>query len=147
MPKQKKRWVLVADGARARIFIRGDGTLENALGQDFVAENLKESALGTSKPGRDFESSYSGRHAYEPRTNWHQYQKSLLAKELCDILKKASETNEFDELIIISPPKTLGDLRSHLNKQTTAKITAEIPKDVTKLSEFELMHFLEREIQ
>jgi len=147
MPRieQKKRWVLVADGARARIFLRNKSNLENAMGQDFVGENLKESALGTSKPGRDFESSYSGRHAYEPRTDWHQHQKNLFAKELCDILKKANENSEFDELVIIAPPKTLGDLREHLTKQASLKVTAEIPKDITKYTPVELMNFLTRE--
>jgi len=146
MLKQKTKWVLVADGARARIFVRDNAKLENAMGQDFVGENLKESALGTSKPGRDFESSYSARHAYAPRTDWHQHQKSLFAKELCDILEKATENAEFDELIIVSPPKTLGDLRENLCKKTLAKVVAEIPKDVTKFTELELVNFLEREI-
>ncbi len=146
MKKQKIRWVLVADGARARIFVRDKNKLENAMGQDFVGENLRESALGTSKPGRDFESNNSARHAYAPRTDWHQHQKSLFAKELCDILAKATEKAEFDELVIISPPKTLGDLRENLGKQTLSKVTAEIPKDVTKLTEFELVSFLEKEI-
>ncbi len=146
MLKQKKKWVLVADGARARIFVRDNNKLENALGQDFVGENLRESALGTSKPGRDFESSNSARHAYQPHTDWHQHQKTLFAKELCDILEKATENAEFDELVIISPPKTLGDLRENLCKQTLSKVTAEIPKDVTKFTEPELVSFLEREI-
>ena len=116
------------------------------MGQDFVGENLKESVLGTSKPGRSYESSNPTRHAYQPRTDWHQYQKQLFAKELCTIIEKANENAEFDELIIISPPKTLGDIREHLGKQTISKVTAEIPKDITKLSEHELVSYLEREL-
>lgn len=147
MIKQKKIWVLVADGARARIFRKDHTKLENALGQDFVGENLKESDLGSSKPGRCFESGYSGRHAYEPHTNWHQHQKDLFAKELCDILNTATQKADFDELIIISPPKTLGSLREHLSKEVLSRVTAEIPKDITKFTESELMSFLEREIE
>ena len=145
MVKQKKIWVLVADGARARIFVKTHRKLNSALGQDFVGENLRESELGTSKPGRSYESSNSTRHAYQPRTDWHQFQKQLFAKELCDVIEKANENSEFDELIIISPPKTLGDIRAHLGKQTLSKVTAEIPKDITKLTEHELSSFLERE--
>ena len=80
------------------------------------------------------------------QADWHQYQKELFAKELCTILEKSNENLEFDELVIISPPKTLGDIRSHLNKHVLPKITAEIPKDVSKLSEHELVSFLEREL-
>jgi protein required for attachment to host cells len=146
MMKQKTKWVLVADGARARIFVKNSQGIESATSQDFVAENLKESDLGTAKPGRTFESSNSARHAYASHTDWHQNQKNLFAKELCNILEKATEKKEFDELILVAPSKSLGELRAHLNKQTALKVTAEIPKDVTKFTEPELMSFLEREL-
>lgn len=145
--KQKKTWVLVADGTRARIFVKKHNKLNNAIGQDLVGENLKESELGTSKPGRSYESANPTRHAYQPRMDWQQHQKELFAKELCEIIEKANDEAEFDELVIISPPKTLGDIRGHLGKKTLPKITEEIPKDITKLTEPELMSFLERELQ
>ena len=144
MHKQKKTWVLVADGARARIFVKNQENLRDAMGCDFVGENLKDSEAGTDKPGRGFESSNPTRHAYQPRTDWHQYHKELFAKELCDTLE--AENAEFDELIIISPPKTLGNIRSYLSKQTLSKVKAEIHKDVTKLSEHDLALYLEKEL-
>lgn len=116
------------------------------MGQDFVGENLKDSEIYMDKAGRSYESANSARHAYEPRTDWHQYNKELFAKELCAIIEKANENAEFDELIIISPPKTLGDIRGHLCKQTLALVTAEIPKDITKLTEHELVGYLEKEL-
>ena len=146
MRKQKKTWVLVADGTRARIFVKGFKSLSNALGQDFVADNLRDSEIYMDKPGRSFESDSSTRHAYQPRTDWHEYQKQIFAKEICSILEKANETEDFDELIIISPPKMLGDIRSYLGKQILTKITAEIHKDISKLSEHELLNYLEREM-
>jgi len=146
MRKQKTTWVLVADGARARIFTRNHTVLNDATGHDYVGENLKDSEHGPDKPGRGFESSNPTRHAYQPRTDWHQYQKELFAKELCQVLEKANEKAEFDELIIISPPKTLGDIRANLCKQTLSKVKAEITKDVTKLSEHDLALYLEKEL-
>jgi protein required for attachment to host cells len=146
MTKHKKTWVLVADGTRARIFTKNFKSLSNAMGQDFVADNLRDSEIYMDKPGRSFESSNSTRHAYQPRTDWHEYQKQLFAKEICAILAKASENAEFDELIIISPPKMLGDIREYLGKQILSKITAEIPKDISKLSEHDLLNYLEREM-
>jgi len=116
------------------------------MGQDFVADNLRDSEIYMDKPGRSFESSNPTRHAYQPRTDWHEYQKQLFAKEICSILEKASENAEFDELIIISPPKMLGDIRGYLGKQILPKITVEIPKDISKLSEYELLNYLEREM-
>lgn len=146
MLKQKKTWVLIADGTRARIFAKKHQKLENVMGQDFIGENLMDSDVGMDKPGRGYESNNPTRHAYEPRTDWHQYQKHLFAKDLCHIIEKANEKAEFDELIIITPPKILGDIREHLSKQTLSKVTAEIPKDVTKFTEHELLSYLEREL-
>jgi len=146
MIKQKKTWVLIADGARARIFVKSYKRLDHIMGQDFVSNNLRESEIGTSKPGRGYESANPSRHAYQARTDWHQYQKELFAKELCEILDKATENSDFDELIIISPPKTLGDIREHLSKQTLSKVTAEVHKDITKFTEHELVNYLEREL-
>lgn len=146
MLKQKRTWILVADGARARIFVKSFRKLENALGQDFVNDNLKDKDLTSDKPGRSFESSNPTRHAYEPRTDWHQYHKQLFAKDLCVILERANENEDFDELIIISPPKTLGAIREYLGKQILSKVTVEIPKDITKFTEHELLSYLEKEI-
>lgn len=144
--KKKKTWVFVADGTRARIFVKGYKSLENATGQDYVSDNLQNREIAMDKPGRGFESANPTRHAYQPRTDWHQHHKQLFAKELCTILNEASENAEFDELVIICPAKILGEMRAHLGKQTLTRVTAEIPKDVTKFTDPELMHFLEREL-
>lgn len=146
MKKHKITWVLVADGTRARIFVKNFKSLNNAMGQDFVSDNLRDSEIYMDKPGRSFESSNPTRHAYQPRTDWHEYQKEIFAKDLCAILDKANEKADFDELIIVSPPKMLGNIRSFLEKPILAKITAEIPKDITKLSEHELLSYLEKEM-
>lgn len=146
MIKHKKTWVLVADGTRARIFVKNFKSLSNAMGQDLVADNLRDSEIYMDKPGRSYDSHNPTRHAYQPRTDWHEYQKQLFAKEICSVLEKANENADFDELIIISPPKMLGDIREYLGKQILSKITAEIPKDISKLSEHDLLTYLEREM-
>lgn len=146
MIKRKKVWVLVADGTRARIFTKNYKNLKNVMGQDLVSDNLKDREIYTDRPGRSFESATPMRHAYEPRTDWHEYQKQLFAKEICSILDKANETADFDELIIISPPKMLGDIRGFLSKHVLPKISTEIPKDISKFSEGELLHYLEKEV-
>jgi len=146
MRKHKKTWVLVADGTRARIFVKRFKSLNNVMGHDLVSDNLRDREIYMDKPGRGFESANPTRHAYQPRTDWHEYQKQIFAKEICTILEQANETQDFDELIIISPPKMLGDIRTYLGKQIVSKVTAEIPKDISKLSEYELLNYLEREM-
>ena len=146
MIKQKKTWVLVADGTRARLFIKKFKAIEHLMGHDLVGDNLRDSEIYMDKPGRSFESANPTRHAYQPRTDWHDYQKQLFAKEICSVLEKAHEQDEFDELIIITPAKMLGNIRNYLGKQILPKIAAEISKDISKLSDHELLSYLEREM-
>lgn len=146
MHKQKITWILVADGTRARIFEKGFKTLNNVLGHDLVSDNLRDKDIYMDKPGRSFESATPMRHAYQPRTDWHEHNKELFAKKICSVLDKACETCDFDDLIIISPPKMLGGIRTYLDKQILSKVKAEIGKDISKLSEHELMAYLETSV-
>lgn len=146
MHKQRITWVLIADGTRARIFEKGHKKLNNVMGHDLVNDNLMDREIYMDKPGRSFESATPMRHAYQPRTDWHEHNKELFAKQICSVLDKACETADFDDLVIISPPKMLGGIRSNLAKQILSKIKAEIAKDVSKLSEYELMQYLENSV-
>ena len=38
---------------------------------------------------------------------------------------------EFEKLIIVAPPKTLGELRKHYGKQLSERIAGELAKDLT----------------
>lgn len=61
-------------------------------------------------------------------------------------MEKENEKTDFDELIVISPPKMLGDIRGFLSKQVLPKVTTEIPKDISKFSEAGLVPFLEKNL-
>lgn len=39
--------------------------------------------------------------------------------------------NEYDELIIVAAPKVLGEMRKHYHKELSARLKAEIAKDLT----------------
>jgi len=141
--KAKVVWVLVADGARGRIYQKkGDG-IHHVNGCDFVGENLRDQNIAKDRPGRSFESANPTRHAYEPKTDPHEHQKQIFAKRLCDFVNKAQEQGEFDELVLVTPSKTLGEMRAHLGKESLQKIKSEIPKDVSKLTDHELGKYLE----
>jgi protein required for attachment to host cells len=47
------------------------------------------------------------------------------------LLKKRALNNDFESLIIIAPPKTLGELRKHYHKEVSDRLKAEIGKDLT----------------
>lgn len=144
MPNSKTCWIVIADGARARILANdGPGTgLRNAMAADFVADNRKSRDIASDRPGR---SSGSGgdRHAMDPRTDMHRHEKRLFAKELAEVIGDACQRGDFGALVLVAPPATLGDLRRELGKPALASVKAELAKDLTKLAEHELAPHLE----
>jgi protein required for attachment to host cells len=144
--KKKRTWILVADGARARILqSEGWGTgLTPVPGQTHRIENPPTRAHVSDRPGRSHESTTSMRHALEPRVDWHRYEKHLFATELAAIINRSHQENAFDRLVIVAPPSTLGDLRAKLDKNARRLVTAELDKDLTNLSLEELQSQLEK---
>lgn len=47
------------------------------------------------------------------------------------LLNAQAQSGDFDDLLVIAAPKTLGELRKHWSKALQAKLTGEIAKDLT----------------
>jgi len=141
--KKKVTWILVADGARARI-LKSEGPgkgLQPAVGEEFRHELPRTHEMGTDRPGRVHESATVVRHAIEP-VDWHRFEKEKFAKEMAKILDKAAAAGEFERLVLVAPPRTLGDLRGALAAATKKKVTGELDKDLTQVTLGELPEHL-----
>lgn len=128
---KKRNWILLADAGNARIIERMApfGKLKEILNLTHSHESTHEQ--GDDRPGRNFESASSARHAYEPHSDRHELQKEDFAKQLATLLKDAYQTKKFEELSIFSAPHMLGLLRHHLTKNAlSSKIIKEYPKDI-----------------
>jgi protein required for attachment to host cells len=66
-------------------------------------------------------------------TDFHQQEEDRFAAETADFLKKRAMAHEFDSLIIVAPPRTLGELRRHYHKEVTDRLIGEVGKDLTNL--------------
>jgi protein required for attachment to host cells len=51
--------------------------------------------------------------------------------EIAEALYQMEHAHEFDELVVVAPPKMLGDLRAALHPEVTQCIVAEVAKDLT----------------
>jgi len=125
-------FVLVADGKKSLFFRNeGDGEFPNLIVErkDGHADP-KDSALKTDAPGSTFSSVGNGRSTYE-ETDFHQLEEDRFAAETADMLRQRALRNEFDSLIVVAPPRTLGELRKHYHKEVEKRITGEIAKDLT----------------
>jgi protein required for attachment to host cells len=143
--KATRTWILIADGARARVVeTTGKGTGIHAveLGE-LKAESRPSRELGDDRPGRVVESKGHQRHAIEPRIDLHRAEETRFAGRLVDLLEKRRAGGNFERLVIVAPPVMLGDIGKALGEALKAVISAEIAKDLTKVSDQNLMRHLE----
>ena len=64
-------------------------------------------------------------------TDFHQLEEDRFAADAAEMLKKRALANDFEKLIIVAPPRTLGELRKHYHKEVESRLVAEIDKDLT----------------
>ena len=76
------------------------------------------------------------RHAIEPRTALRRQIERDFAKSIADRL--TAKQDEFDALIVVAAPKTLGDLRHFLASSVVKKVCDEISKDLTNTPDKEI---------
>ncbi len=125
-------WILIGDGKKALLLINeGDADLLNLRRLSMTEqESAPTHEQGTDRPGRSFSSGSPGRSSYQ-QTDWHTLDEERFAHEMAHSINHAALAHDFDRLIVIAPPKTLGELRAAFSPQAQTKIIAEIAKDLT----------------
>lgn len=129
---KKTTWVAVADGAKALVLLN-EGTdaaprLHVLAKSEF--ENPPTRAQGTDRPGRMPDSGPGQRSALET-TDWHEFEEQRFVRDFAERLNRAAERDRFDRLILVAPPKVLGELRPALAPAVTERLDAELPNDLT----------------
>ena len=142
-------WILIADGARARVVgAEGhDGKICLTEKLELSAEHGPNRDLSGDKPARVFESQKSSagtlRHAVEPKTDRHRELKREFAKEIADVMQSRLDLHQFDKLVVVAAPVTLGDLRRALSSAVKSTVIAEVSKDLTKVPNDELARHID----
>lgn len=142
------KWLIIADSAQAEIyeFIPKDQQAENfelydkyhppvKLINTLIHKEslLKDSELTTDKPGGHRSSDSGSFYIYEPSSNAHEHEKNVFAKTLATHIKRQSDINCFDELILCMEPSFEGKLKNNLSKDIKNKIIGEIQKHILNL--------------
>ncbi len=124
--------VVIGDGEKA-LFLRNKGSppeinleVENILAHDNPATHKQ----GTDKPGRTSASAGTARSAME-ETDWHRLGEERFAAEIANTLYRLAHANKFEALVVVAPPKVLGNLRKAFHKEVVDRIIAELPKELT----------------
>lgn len=64
-------------------------------------------------------------------TDFHQLEEDRFAADTAEMLKKRAMNGDFEQLIVVAPARTLGELRKHYHKEVTDRLSAELAKDLT----------------
>lgn len=110
--------VVVADGAGAKFF-RNTGhaakILLTAEGH-FDPENLDDDGPAGKRPPESFD---------------QETDEATFAKQLAKELYRRAHAGEFEALVLIADPQTLGQIRPSLHKEVRDRIVAELAKTLT----------------
>lgn len=124
--------VLVTDGRKAVLLTnQGDADFPDLrLARKWEETNPPDHELKSDAPGRTFSSHDHGtrRSAYD-EPDLHKRAEAQFTAEIAEFLNAREPVGE---LILVAPPRTLGQLRQLLDGQTAERVTAEIAKDLVK---------------
>ena len=111
--------ILVGDGSHARLFQADGSTGTWSLVQKLDREHSREKDHG----GESHED--RGEHAF--------------ARRLAGELEAGRQSGTFTQLVLVAPPKFLGQLRGELGPPLAACVTTSVDADYTHMSEAELV--------
>ena len=141
--KTLRRWILVADAGRARLFLTSPGQPDWELLHDLVhpeSRVMGQQLLNGDSAG-PFASKRQDYRAVDYRPSSAQDDEAeRFAASLSALLTGASAS--FDELVLCAAPRFLGMLRKKLGKGVTNKITAQFAKDYTSFEPREVAEML-----
>jgi len=122
--------VMAIDGSKMLLF-RNEGDEKFIVLDTLSHEEMKNPAsheLGSDAPGRSFSSTGSRRSAYG-ETDWHSQAEERFAIAGAEQLERAAASEKAD-IVVLAPPRTLGQLRKHWGRETKSRLVAEIGKDM-----------------
>ncbi|HEX5184334.1 MAG TPA: host attachment family protein [Allosphingosinicella sp.] len=125
-------FVLVADGKKM-LFFRNEGDADYPkleVERKRATADAADRDLKSDAPGRGFDPAGPGRSAFE-EADFHRIEEESFAAETADLLRERALRNEFESLIVVAPPRTLGALREHYHKEVEKRLTGEVAKDLT----------------
>ena len=139
-------FVLVVDG-RKSLFFRNQGDAEFP---DLVVEEKEvhpnpahhEQAADTA--GQSMKT-MDGRGGSMEEVDFHQQEEDRFAADTAAMLKARALSNDFEALVVVAPPRTLGELRKHYHKEVERRLVAEVAKDLVNMPVPEIEKILQAE--
>ena len=139
MSESTQTWVMVADAHGANVFAYVQKTDPWQ-----PIQHLKEDGTGAPETGNfgpkasEHKGALHGHGSNSPK----ETKERRLAHAIAHALERGMADHAFRALVLVAPPKLLGELRENLSRGLQAKIVAEIHKDYAHLPVGEIAELL-----
>ncbi|TFH49551.1 MAG: host attachment protein [Lysobacterales bacterium] len=144
----KTTWIVVAESARARIFARSGskGKLREITDLAHPESRLHDRELTSDLPGRTSDS-HGRRHSMEQASDPHEHEADTFAVEVARCIDRGQREGGFDSLVLMAPPKFLGQLRTELSDSARGALVAELDKNLVEVDKKTLERHLSALLQ
>lgn len=138
----QKCYVLVADSTRARVFDYEAASKQLNELYDIIDPlgRLPDAKLSSDRPGR-LQGGGAG-HAFESKHANKEYEHDEFARRVCQRLEADRISHKFDSLIMVAPPKFLGELRNHLSDSCEKLVTKSMHSNLSRSTPGEILQHL-----
>lgn len=131
--------IAIVDGEHAR-FVQPDtdNVLRTVGSLDSASAHQRSRDIGTDRPGRSFESASNARHGVGERHDLQEMEKEKFIRLVAEQLSAGAAGNEFDELLLVAPPRALPELQAALDAAAQTRVIGTLAKDLVKTPDHEL---------
>ena len=145
MNRRGNIWFVLADGAKARILQRKSSDprhFEVVADEKSTEAQLHGHDLVADQAGRSYESATPSRPAIEGKNDPHEAAKLHFERQVAELINRAAAQGLFDTLVLVAPPRVLGDMRQALSAQARERLILEEGKDLLGLPQQMLINRL-----
>lgn len=135
-----KYWVVAADGGTARNYLYMKYPQEFSLVQRLESSTRQQPSreIMSDASGRNYHAKGPASHAKQSRRDAHEQSEDLFVREVIERLEHGARRKDFDQLVLIADPRTLGKLRKTLGSSLKRAVYKDSNLDLTPLSELQL---------
>ena len=134
-----KNWLVVANGARARVLEEAEGGYAHVADVVHPASRQKGSELELDRPGHVTSGAHgAGSAEYRPKVEPHDRELQHFAEELAKLLDAGVADGRCAGLILVVSNPFLGHLKARLGAQSRERVLRSVAHDYTALSDSEL---------
>lgn len=143
----KTTWILIANSAHARCFLRESGSRHWSMLTEFddALGRVKGLELASDRSGYEA-NPQGGGAAYTERSDPRTKEHERFAARLARFCNEGIAAHRCDALAIFASAPFLGEIKEHLDEQARKALRVAAPHDFTNLSGTELLRRVDQEL-